>query len=316
MGQSDSKVKTSNMQTVTVKKHQKNGPRMKSPVATVSFGISNPSSIADFISETVWQEVFDTEAVNYCAIGKRDSAILLSDDQKTTLTSPQERVACEEVQLKAEANILHSVPDSCVIDSKEMMSNQQAENASIISIRQESDSNNSLLPQEIINPADKVLSPQQDTSVLKVSNSPPQGNTHSLNPYNTILPPYSTVSLNQESPHPNPTPTQTEANTIANNNTILDNKEIPVNNNNQVTTTNPSTVIPSSRSCTNFSADLKKHRPPMTHSESMHLIGERVDDKNRSILSHMPKVKQGRPSLRRNVRFEELVEETSVSNFR
>lgn len=308
MGQSDSKVKTSKMQTVAVKKHKKNSSREKSVIATVSFGVGSPLNVnsTEFLNETVWQEVFDTEAVNYCAVGSRDSAILLSDDRKPTDTGLiQEPVICKEVPSNKEANSSHSVPNSTLIDPREIQSDPQTGNTSI-AVTQPS-TNQFLFSQERNNTIDKVRSPPKVLEINDDSRALP-GTIHSHNTSASSQDP--TLSLNQETTNLG-TSTQTETATIANSSTVLLNKESVDTDRNQVSN-HSTTVIPCSRSCADFVTDFKR-KSPMLHSESMHLIRERAGSQKRSILSHLPKMKPGKPSLGRNVRFEELAEETAMS---
>ncbi len=308
MGQADSKVKSSKLQTVNLivnKKHTK-----KEGVATVTFGVGHPLSCGstEFLSDTVWQEVLDTEAVNYCAVGSRDSVILISDSRKSTDSSIQD---CEEVpQSKEEASIQYPLANLSVSkeevdfsattprDLNGITNDSQITDSSTATVKLESDSTNVVLfPQESNNLA--VSSLKKNAGVLDAST-----------PRDTLD---LTVSLDQETTNFDSTSIRTETTTVASNSTALLNKE-SANSNQDCSTTNhksPTSVIPCSKSCTNFVTEVK-YRTPMLRSESQHLIREPTSKQKRSILSHMPKMRPGKPSLGRNVRFEELVEETAL----
>ncbi len=366
MGQPNSKVIPSYSQTKTVtsKKRTKSGSlkKKKKSVALVSFSVNNPllnGGSTECLSESGWQEVCDTEAVNYSAVGTRDSAILVSDKRRrtdisvgtrdsTTLVSdkrrrtdislPPSRIFSDRLEPAASIKNTPAGKSTCPMSSgvKQTEGIPFSEGNSTLPICLDLVSEETTvaggLQEKLEDPhkGNKSIKPEMKTttevskSVLKQApTSSDQTNvreaTGLLYTPDNISSPHQSVDL-PGSLMTDSLPSNKEIiHTHQNNVTVLSSSTLPFNNecveNNEAITSHQKAftrIIPCSRSYTNFTAEIKQ-RPPMSHSDSMEMIREGASNQKRSILLRLPKIRAGKPSIGRNVRFQELVEDSAKS---
>lgn len=334
MGQSNTKVRTSKVHTQTgAEKHrnkkQKGSKKKPNLAATVSFNIDSGSQSGEDPSQSSGlHEVADREAIIHSPVEERYSAIILSEHTtpSSTLDPAPLSVATSN---KATSGLDRFVGPIAIeerpcevkghVPLKEVTSSIQEVGNGALTNKLTSEDSTSLKDPSIkeTEHVKQLFANKQSLKALtNIAHGPVKPNSvHSAHEASTILPVRSTPQ-NQSFPIPfqedgdshtpahvpqslSPLPLQMPA---ANHPVKPDNLS-PLNKEGVNATA-------CSSSFTDLATEL--NRPKMlSHSESQHLIGERVSGKRRSILLHMPKLRKGKPSIgRRTVRFEELTDIT------